>query len=377
MRHVSTVLVLVVLIAFGALASEVTAKDTTNNNTAKIGPDPKTYQQTVTRGIDFLGNRGQAEDGTYSKKTGIGVTGLAATAILRHGRSPEDPIVARSLSHLRGSVQPDGGIYMRGTFLRNYETCLAILCFHEANRNGQYDKLIAGGDKFLKGLQWDENEDKEISDLSYGGGGYGKHERPDLSNTSYLIEALKTSGNGPESDAMRKALIFISRCQNLETEHNTTPYASKNPDGSFYYTCAAGGDSKSGELANGGLRGYGSMTYAGLKSMIYAGVDKNDPRVKAAYAWIEKNYSLKQNPGLGTAGLFYYYHTLAKTLDAMEVDYVVDANGVKHDWRRELTAELAARQRPDGSWINENSRWLEGDPNLVTAYALLALSYCR
>ena len=61
----------------------------------------------------------------------------------------------------------------------------------------------------------------------------------------------------------------------------------------------------------------------------------------------------------------------------MEIDYLVDANGVKHDWRRELAEELASRQRADGSWINENSRWLEGDPNLVTAYALMALSYCR
>ena len=31
------------------------------------------------------------------------------------------------------------------------------------------------------------------------------------------------------------------------------------------------------------LRSYGSMTYAGLKSMIFAGVGPDDPRVKAAY----------------------------------------------------------------------------------------------
>jgi squalene-hopene/tetraprenyl-beta-curcumene cyclase len=54
-----------------------------------------------------------------------------------------------------------------------------------------------------------------------------------------------------------------------------------------------------------------------------------------------------------------------------------DAQGVKHDWRRELVAELAAQQQPSGAWTNPKSRWLEGDPNLVTGYALLALSYCR
>ena len=44
--------------------------------------------------------------------------------------------------------------------------------------------------------------------------------------------------------------------------------------------------------------------------------------------------------------------------------------------RDNITEALAKRQRPDGSWINESDRWMEGDPNLVTGYALLALSYC-
>jgi squalene-hopene/tetraprenyl-beta-curcumene cyclase len=80
---------------------------------------------------------------------------------------------------------------------------------------------------------------------------------------------------------------------------------------------------------------------------------------------------------MGDAGLYYYYHTFAKALDAMGHDKVKDDRGVEHDWRTELLAELARRQQENGSWLNENSRWLEGDPNLVTGYALLALSYCR
>ncbi len=343
----------------------------------RLGPDPKIFRQTVDRGIDYLRTRGQDENGAYSKETGIGVTALATTAILRHGRSPSDPLVAKSLRYLERSIRPDGGIHAPGTFLRNYETCLALICFQEANRGGRYDKTIRRAETFLKGLQWDEGEGKELSDLSFGGAGYGEHERPDLSNTAFLIDALRACGNGADDETMIKALVFISRCQNLETEYNTTPFAPKNPDGGFYYTCAAGGGSKSGETPDGGLRSYPSMTYAGLKSMIYAGLGPDDPRVKAAHQWIRKNYDLKHNGGLGTAGLYYYYHTMAKTFDAMAIDYFVDARDVKHDWRRELAEELASRQRPDGSWVNENTRWLEGDPKLVTSYALLALSYCR
>ena len=130
-------------------------------------------------------------------------------------------------------------------------------------------------------------------------------------------------------------------------------------------------------LPGGGLRSYGSMTYAGLKSMIYAGVGPDDPRVKAAFAWAQKHYDLTANPEMGSAGLYYYYHTFAKALDAMKLDVIEDASGVKHHWRNELAAEILKRQRPDGSWINSNSRWLEGEPSLVTGYALLTLSYCR
>ena len=119
------------------------------------------------------------------------------------------------------------------------------------------------------------------------------------------------------------------------------------------------------------------MTYAGLKSMIYAGVGPDDPRVEAALKWIRKHYGLESNPGMGDAGLYYYYHVFAKALDATGLDLIEDADGVEHDWRRELVEELVRRQRADGSWVNENSRWMEGDPSLVTGYALLALAYCR
>ena len=48
--------------------------------------------------------------------------------------------------------------------------------------------------------------------------------------------------------------------------------------------------------ADGGLPGYGSMTYAGIKSLIYCGVSKDDPRVKKAYEWIQKNYTRRRQP---------------------------------------------------------------------------------
>lgn len=118
------------------------------------------------------------------------------------------------------------------------------------------------------------------------------------------------------------------------------------------------------------------MTYAGFKSMVYAGLTKDDPRVKAALEWIGKNYSVTENPGQGSAGLFYYYNTFGSALDAADLEAVVDAEGKSHDWRADLTAELAKQQNDDGSWSNSNKQWFEGDKNLATAFALLALSHC-
>jgi squalene-hopene/tetraprenyl-beta-curcumene cyclase len=339
--------------------------------------DPAEVQRAIDRAVTYLQTKAQAPDGSYNAAAGPGVTAIVTTGLLRNGLGVNDPSVAKSLKYLEGMVRPDGGIYQTGTLYGNYETCLAMMCFKEANRAGRYDRLLKGAEAYVKTQQWDQGEGVERSDFRFGGSGYGKNERPDLSNTQFLVEALRAVGNGPDDEAIQKALVFVSRCQNFESEHNTTGFAVKNPDGGFYYSAASGGVSQAGKTPEGGLRSYGSMTYAGLKSMIHAGVGPEDPRVKAAFTWIRKHYDVTANPGMGNAGLYYYYHTFAKALDAMKLDVIEDDRGVKHDWRAELAAELVRRQRADGSWINENNRWLEGDPSLVTGYVLMTLSYCR
>ena len=227
-------------------------------------------------------------------------------------------------------------------------------------------------------MQWDETEGKARDDAFYGGAGYGGgNSRPDLSNTAFFMEALRDTGLPADDPNLQKALVFVSRCQNLKSEFNDQAWAGKINDGGFIYTAAQGGNSMAGKEANGGLRSYASMTYAGLKSMIYAGLSREDPRVKAALTYITHHYSLDENPGLGQQGLYYYYHTFAKTMSVLDTPTITDAAGVSHDWKAELIAALAKRQQADGSWVNPADRFMEGDPNLVTAYALLALAYTR
>ncbi|MDX2038316.1 MAG: prenyltransferase/squalene oxidase repeat-containing protein [Isosphaeraceae bacterium] len=329
------------------------------------------------RAVGFLKPR-QDEQGAWSAQRGPGITALVVTAMLRSKRvTPSDPAVVKGLGFLESFLSPKGGFAEGPT--ANYVTAIALMAFHEANVDGRYKARIAAAQNYLKGLQWDESEGKTPSDPFYGGAGYGSKSRPDLSNTSFFLDALRDTGLPADDPALRKALVFVSRTQNLAGEFNDQPWAGKVNDGGFIYTPALGGVSMADEpnLPNGGLRSYASMTYAGLKSMIHAGLTRDDPRVKAALRFIREHYTLDENPGLGQSGLFYYYQTFAKALAMYGDAKLVDAAGKEHDWRLDLVAALAKRQAADGSWVNPADRFMEGDPNLVTSYALLALAYAR
>lgn len=344
---------------------------------AAIGPDPLVYQKTVDGAIDFLAKQ-QAEDGSVGARIGIGPTAIVTLALLRSGRTTADPQVAKGLKYLDEYTQESGAICTPGSRIPNYETCIALMCLKEANGNKRFDKVIRAAEAFVRSGQVDETKSKDKSDLSYGGEGYGGKSRPDLSNTAFLLDALKAAGAKADDPAIQKAMVFVSRCQNLESEHNTTSGAARINDGGFGYTPAVEQTgSQEGPGPKQPLRSYGSMTYSGLKSMIYAGLGKDDLRLKAAMQWIRKNYDVESNPGMGDAGLYYYYHTFAKTMDVLGGDRFEDAKGVQHDWRRELTEALAKRQQANGSWVNKNTKWMEGDPELATPLALLALTYCR
>lgn len=340
-----------------------------------FGPDPQQYRETVDRAIKYLA-LSQAQDGSISSQIGIGPTALATLGLLRSGRGIEDPQVAKGLAYLQEYVQESGGIHAPGTRISIYETCVALICLQEANRHGEFDKIVKSAEQFVRNGQWDEQNDKTPADLEYGGVGYGGKSRPDLSNTAFMLDALKACGAEADDPAIQKAMVFVSRCQNLESEHNTTGFAAKINDGGFFYTPMVSTQDQKRQSPEGGLRSYGSMTYSGFKSMLYANLSKDDPRVKAATSWISKFYSVKENPGMGDAGLYYYYHTFSKALNVLGANEIEDAKGVKHDWRKELAEELASRQQPNGSWVNTNTQWMEGDPNLATAFALLSLNYC-
>lgn len=356
--------------SIAVLTAGVVALLPTSSLTA--APTPADQKAVVAKAIAFLKTK-QNDDGSFAPKAGgPGLTALTVAALIKNGVSPTDPVVAKGLKYLEGNIQKDGGVY--NVRLANYTTCLAIIAFTEANKDGKYTKVIDNASKFVKSLQYAEGIDEK--DVRFGGAGYGApsaKDRPDLSNTHFMVEALLASGMSKDDPAIKRAITFISRTQNLPGEFNDQPFAAKVSDedkGGFIYNPEA-------KDAAGGLRSAGSMTYAGLKSFLYAGLGKDDPRVKAALDWIGRHYTLTENPGMGTAGLFYYYHLFAKAMDALGQYEFTDAKGQKHDWRQELFDELKKRQQKDGSWANDNKAFLETQPELATAFALLSIGYCK
>jgi hypothetical protein len=338
-------------------------------------PSADDIKAVVDKAVGFL-KTSQKEPGNFFPKAGEpGLTALIVAALLRNGVPSDNTVVTKSMKYLESNVQKDGGIYQKG--LGNYMTCLAIVAFKDMDMGGKYDKIIENATKYVKGLQ----DDGDSKDLKYGGVGYDGKSRPDLSNTQFMVEALLAAGVSKDDPAIKKALVFVGRCQNLKSEFNEQQFAAKASDddkGGFVYNPLDQDNDKSDKrTAEGGLRSEGGMTYAGLKSFLYAGVSKDDPRVKAAIAWVRKHYTVSENPGQGQAGLYYYYHTFAKAMEALGEEPFVDAKGIKHDWRQELFDELKKKQAADGSWSNKNSQFLENVPELGTAFALLALSYCR
>lgn len=352
----------------------------------KAADDSREWDRVVDKALAYLRTT-QSADGSWSGQASPGITGVVLTGMLQTGKvTSKDPTIEKGLKYIETLINSKAG-HIAGkdprVGLQNYVTCVNVLALVAAERDS-YKAVIGDAVKFLKKLQWDEEEGKKDDSDFYGGAGYDSKSRPDLSNTQFFLDALVAAGIPKDDPALKKALKFVSRCQNSKNpEHNDQPWAAKIDDGSFIYSAAAGGSTKTidGKTPEGGLPGYGSMTYAGIKSMIYCGVSKDDARIKKAWEWIRKNYTVDRNPGMpglrSEWGLFYYYHTMAKCLDVMGVDFVEDAKGVKHDWRKDITAALAKRQKENGSFINEKERWMEGDPNIVTGYALMALSHCK
>lgn len=340
-------------------------------------------ERAIRKGNEFLKSQ-QEKDGYWGEPETPALTALVLSSALRDPgldyTKNLPPYLEKGYAWLLKQQKDDGGIYAKG--LATYNTSAAMMALLARGREAD-ESAILKAREFLVNQQTDWGK-KGTADNKYDGGtGYGgTYAHSDMSNTYLALEALYHSrhlaqdnkhGEQPELD-WKAALTFVSRCQNLKASNDQITDVAPEDEGGFVYFP---GDSKAGERELPGgrtaLRSYGSMSYAGLLSLIYADLDKDDPRVKSVMKWLGANYTLEENPGLGDQGLYYYYHAMTKALVAAQIDQLPLADGKKADWRKNLATRLLTQQKADGSWINENSRWWENDEVLVTSYVVMTL----
>lgn len=323
-----------------------------------------------------------------------GLTALVVRAFLETPVDSEkwqkSEVVSKGIAFLKKNVQEDGGIYNRGLY--SYNTAISLMSLtvfsQVAEKRSLMDeeeleelnRIMTEARNYVVSQQqfYTEEDFKMFS----GGIGYGRSsELTDLSNSSFAIQALhETRRLVKDTDEQTElnweaAIQFLENTQNLPSA-NKQEWASDDPDnkGGFVY---APGDSKAGTVEIDGKtvqRSYGSMSYAGLMSMVYAGLEKDDPRVVAAVDWLRAHFTLEENPRMGQEGLYFYYYTMARALDALGEDTLTLKDGTEVDWRTELAKKLVSLHKHPGYWLNENSRWMESNPYLVSAYTLGALN---
>jgi squalene-hopene/tetraprenyl-beta-curcumene cyclase len=319
-------------------------------------------------------------------------------------RTKYQSAIDKGLAFILGKSNPDGsfGEGDSGTYMKTYATAVALSALSTQPRTEKVADAIRGAQAYLKRNQLREGPHK-------GGLGYGDEEpkrNPEtgafevkrstianLSATAEAAEAMKNSGVSLSDDFWPLVTEFVRKCQN-NSEVNKDPEfmaalkekgMSVDDDGSLYYTPVA-----DGKVQKAGTRkiadrefivGYGSMTYDGMKTYLYAGLRRDSPEVKSALDWIRRNYTLDAHPGFafnpGTKthlrGLFYYYLMMARALDACGERPLLTPDGRQRDWPVELGEQLLKTMRESKSWQNDNPAWYEGDPVLVTGYVLNAL----
>ena len=381
MKKTILLLSLGLLSCFGASAAELKIAGAVSDT----GAVPLTLQNeahaAISRGLLWLEAKQQA-DGHWSIPDFPALTALPLWALTKGGTT-NGPAIANAKRYLLGCVHENGAIFHepkaknKGGGLANYNTAICMTALHLLN-DPTLTPIILRARAFIAGTQHLGNDEYR------GGMGYDPatgRAYADLSN-SYLayeamrltqnVEDLRKSGEKKADLDWQAAADFVTRLQNKASGPNDS-----NAGGFGYKP----GVSNAGTITNAAgevqMRSYGSMTYAGLLSLIYADVDRKDPRVQSAFQWAAHNWSLDQNPGMGQQGLYYFYNVLAKALAVHGEEQVPTPTG-NVGWRIETIKRLIGLQKVEpetghGFWVNAENRWMEADPVLVTSYALIAL----
>ncbi len=323
----------------------------------------------VNRSLDWLA-ASQQKDGSWSKRHHPALTALPAMAFMKSDYLDKDHILSNATDYIISCSRDDGGIYIepradRKGGLEIFNTAVCTTALHIYDKK-TYKQIIKKARRFLAGRQHLGN------DIYKGGFGYYEDSSSEYVHgldTFFSIQAIAVTD--PDS----KPIIDWAETVNYFTKRQGNQPALLPAAPEFAYSPGPGSTrSRTNDIY---FHSYGSMTYIGLLALVYADVNHSDVRVRSAFDWARKHWSLDENPGKGKKGLYFFYYVLARALSAYGIDLIQTSDGILINWRADLAKKLLTLQRFDdkgnGFWKNDTSRFWENDPVLCTAYAILSL----
>lgn len=353
--------------------------------------------EAVGRAAGFLAGK-QAADGAWQSevygplKDGPSLTAFIAAALvkIKDGGAVE-PTLSRAIGYL-ASIDPEAGGITYPVFAA--AAAVAALSRQSTSRCAvARDVWLAclRRQQLVEALGWNENDD------SFGGWSFA-HELsvaidgkpasplavPNLSATTFAIDALRAAGCSANDAAVQKALMFVQRCQNWADDESA--HDPRFDDGGFFFLHGDAIRNKPGEAgadSAGRIRyhSYGSTTADGLRALLACGLPIDQPRVRAARSWLVANFSAERHPGeypadrehLRPALYFYFAASAAEALVASRPKSDLGSS----TWAADFSEALLSRQRSDGAWANPAVDVREDDPLVATPLALSALFYCK
>jgi hypothetical protein len=314
---------------------------------------PEAVRDTIARGTQYLFKQ-QAPNGSWTDQFDqpTGVTSLVTLALLNSGETAKNPKLAKALDFLNGSPLPKA----------TYAASLQVMVFCQADP-AHYKLKINELAMWLEATQIKDGKNK-------GGWHYGTRGDGDNSNTQFAILALH--------EAERAGVKIKEQTWKLAEQYWINNEFRQKELGSWGYF---GGD------------GSGSMTCAAIASLTITrdhigsgdavvldgriqccGGGTDDEAITKGLRWLGKKFSVLQNPGSGSWGLYYLYGL--ERVGRLTGQRFFGEEGNRHDWYREGAEHLIGiHDKFSGYWKGTGAG--ENNPVISSSLALLFLSKGR
>ncbi len=347
--------------------------------------------------------RVQEDDGSFGAPSldmppSVGFTAMVTMGLMAATTKTQvakDEAINEALAFIASKQKENGAIFGNPQHI-TYETSVAVGAFALA-RIPKFRSNQMKARNYLVESQIVADE----SDASHGGFPYkqDKGQPADLSNAQMAATALYDAELDKDHALWKHLRSFTKRVQN-DSESNTTEQEIEHDGKKIVVVSGQDGGGiygpglvKAGVVKRGDgkweIRSYGSMGYALLKCLLFAGVKPEDRRVQILVKWLSDHWTVDKNPGFeahenpemaGQQGLFYYYFTCARALAEYEKHagkplVIKDRAGKEHHWRRELAEKILSLQQENGLWKNKVDRWGESAETLASGYAMQALGF--